>query len=348
MPPSGFTTADAPADREHHHPDPLRWDYLPPELQVAPREFDAWSQSQLLKEQDASTPTAPLYHYTGEEALKGILSRERLWCFAHQHQKDRQEFEYSVEIARRVIKQVGDTGDSVIRHFCACLIDLLDHNSIASTFEFYLFSLSRHEDDPQQWREYAHDGSGFAIGFAPVLFAPNEMRLKEQANENLHVGRVVYGDAATEARHRLVIETAAAITSRVAWSNRALLTDMKPITYLRAMALEVIASQLIWNCLTAKRDTNANEREVRYIIMNITPKFDAHRKEYNGRNYIEASLPLKSPCSIMKILVGPNAQRNAEHIVSDFLKAHGYPDGIPVQRSSASFECLPAIADQSP
>jgi hypothetical protein len=233
---------------------------LPPELQVAPREFDAWSQEQLLEEQAASTPSSPLYHYTGVEALKGILSRERLWCFAHQHQKDRQEFEYSMEIARRVIKEVGTSEDPVTRHFCACLIDLLDNNSIPSTFEFYLFSLSRHEEDPQQWREYGHNGRGFAIGFAPVLFAPTETHLKDQANENLHVGRVIYGDAATEARHRLVMETAGAITSRVAWANRELVTDVKPSAYLRAMAREVIASQLIWNCLTAKHDTYANER----------------------------------------------------------------------------------------
>src|SRR5262249_18250130 len=191
----------------------------------------------------------------------------RLWCFAHQDQKDLQEFEYSMEIARRVIQQVGNSDDPVTRHLCACLIDLLDNNSITSRFEFYLFSLSRHEDDPQQWREYGHDGRGFAIGFAPALFAPNEMSLKDQTNENLFVGRVIYGDAATEARHRLVIDTAAAIARRVAWANRALVTDAKPSTYLRAVALEVIASQLIWNCLTAKHDTFANEREVRFMVM---------------------------------------------------------------------------------
>jgi hypothetical protein len=174
---------------------------LPPELQAAPREFDAWSQAQLLKEQDASTPSEPLYHYTGEKALKGILEQEKIWCFGHQHQKDRQEFEYSMEIARRVIRDLASSTDPLRRHFCACLMDLLDNNSITSTFEFYLFSLSRHADDPQQWREYGHQGRGFAIGFAPVLFAPTEINIKDQANENVHVGRVIYGDAATEARH---------------------------------------------------------------------------------------------------------------------------------------------------
>lgn len=294
-----------------------------------------------MKEQHASTPGTPLYHYTDEDALKGILAHEKLWCFGHQHQKDRREFKYSLKIARRVIKKVGHCDDGPTQHFCACLIDVLDNNSFTGTFEFYFFSLSRHEDDPQQWRDYGQHGHGFAIGFAPALFAPTEMTLREQANENLHVGRVIYGDAATEARHRLVIETAASITSRVAWANRSLGTTVRPSTYFLAMAREVIASQLIWNCLTAKREKYMNEREVRYIIMNIVAKFDRHRKFFKGKTYVEAPLPLKAPGSIMQILVGARAPRDAENMVSDFLEAQGYPHGISVRRSSAMIGSRP-------
>jgi|ERR1043166_901326 hypothetical protein len=191
---------------------------LPPELQAGPLEFDVWSQEQLRKEQDESTPTSPLYHYTGDTAFRGILTHEKLWCFNHQHQKDRTEFDYSLQIARRVINQVGKSTDVPTHHFCASLLDVLDNNSFTATFEFYLFSLSRHEDDPQQWREYGHEGRGLAIGFAPHLFAPTELTLHEQANENLHVGRVVYGDEATAARHRRVIQAAA--KSPAAWRGR--------------------------------------------------------------------------------------------------------------------------------
>jgi hypothetical protein len=312
-----------------------RFEPLPPELQVAPREFDAWSRAQLLKEQDASTPRAPLYHYTGEEALKGILAHEKIWCFGHQHQKDRTEFEYSLQIARRVIREVGDCDDDPIHHFCASLTDVLDNNSFAATFEFYLFSLSRHEDDPKQWREYGKGGRGFAIGFSPALFAPTEMTLKEQPNENLHVGRVIYGDVATEERHRSVIVTAASIASRVAWNNRSLVKAVRPSVYFLAMVREVIASQLIWNCLTAKHVDYSNEQEVRYIIMNVLAEFDGYRKVFEGKTYVEAPLALKAPGSIMQILVGPHASLGAEDMVSDFLKSEGYPDSISVRRSSA-------------
>jgi len=309
-----------------------RHDALPPELQAATREFVEWSQAQLLVEQNESTPFEPLFHYTGEDALRGILATQRLWCFNHLHQRDRTEFAYSLAIARRVIKQVGQTEDFFAHHFCGCLDDLLETNSLVDTFEFYLFSLSRHRDEKRQWADYGQKGRGFAIGFAPALFQPDQTELNEQANENLHVGRVIYGDGPTEERHRRVIESAAEITSRIANANLDAVNTAR-VPYLTAMAKEVIASQLVWNCLTAKSTCYENEREVRYLLMNVPGKFDAHRKSFNGKRYIEAPLPLKKPGSIVEILVGPLAPPDAEAKVAEILKDYSYPEDILIRRS---------------
>ena len=154
----------------------------------------------------------------------------------------------------------------------------------------------------------------------------------------MHVGRVLYGHAATEARHRNVIENAAAITSKVAWTNRSLGNTVRPSDYFIAMAREVIATQLIWNCLTAKRDNFQSEREVRYIIMNVAARFDAHRKSFKNRPYVETPVPLKAAGNIMEILVGPRSPEGAEAIVRHFLQANDYQGDIPVSRSNAASE----------
>jgi hypothetical protein len=57
-------------------------------------------------------------------------------------------------------------------------------------------------------------------------------------NDNLHVGRVIYGDVATEARHRLVIERAAEIASRYANENLDAIKRVRPVPYLAAMSKE--------------------------------------------------------------------------------------------------------------
>lgn len=301
-----------------------RFGLLPPELQAAPTEFQAWSQAQLLADQDASTPEAPLYHYTDESGLKGILATEQIWCFSHLNQTDQTELSYSLDIAREVIQEVGRSDDGVTHYFALCLDDLLRHNSFSDTFEFYLFSLSRHRDDARQWEEFGRNGTGYSIGFAPALFAPTEMRLKEFANENLFVGRVLYGEDAIRDRHLRAIRKAAEITSRFANRNKDLVQQVKPSTFLSTMAKEMIASQLIWNCLTGKHKKYENEQEVRFVIMNVRERFDGLRKSRAGKNYIEAPLPLRSNGNIAEIIVGNRAPSDAEKIVREYLSSQRY------------------------
>ena len=309
---------------------------LPPELAAALIELNAWSRSQLLIEQDASTPTQPLYHYTGGDSLRGILSRQRIWCFSHLHQSDPTEFEYSLAIARQVIREVGNRDDFFTRHFCACLDDVLETNGLAGPFDFYLFSLSRHRDHGMQWREYGRDGCGYAIGFAPSLFQPDQDSLDSDPTKNLHIGRVIYGDAATADRHRLVVAHAAEITGRVGNANIAAVRAAKPAHYLVSIVRELLASQVVWNCLTAKDQRFADEAEVRCIIMNVRANFDPYRRALGTRNYVEHELPLKAKGAIAEILIGPRAPSDAEANLRAFLDHEGYPEDIPIVRSFVS------------
>jgi hypothetical protein len=307
---------------------------LPP-LAAAPREFDSWSRERLLVEQRESTPTGPLYHYTRDASLRAILGGQQLRHFSHLHQSDKTEFEYALAIARRVIQDIGASDDFFTRHFCACLDDMLEVNSLAGPFEFYLFSYSRHRDHGPQWLAYGDGGRGVAVGFAASLFQPNKDDLYEEANRNLHIGRVLYGDEATVARHRLTIEHAAEITSRIGQAHVGAVREAPPSHYFAAMARELLASQLVWNCLTAKHECYADEREVRGIIMNVKAKFDPWRRTHDGRQYVEHTLEMKAPGAISEIIVGPLAPASAEEDLLSFLREQDYP-AIAVVRSTAA------------
>jgi Protein of unknown function (DUF2971) len=309
---------------------------LPPALVEAPRRYGVWAQRQLLMEQTASTPTAPLYHYTREGSFRGILSGEKFWCFSHEHQSDPNEFEYSLRVARETILEVGKSDDFFTRQFCACLEDLLETNKLSGPFEFYLASFSRHRDHGTQWKLYGDGGKGFAIGLAASLFQPDIDTLFPEANRNLHIGRLIYGDDATRQRHRKVIARAAKITSLIGNANVKLVRFAGPARYLVTIAREVLAQQLVWNCLTAKETKFADEREVRGIIMNIKTNFDPYRKTFDKRNYVEHKLDLKAPGAIAEILVGPLAPVAADDLVREFLHDQGYPVGIPVTRSATT------------
>jgi hypothetical protein len=186
-------------------------------------------------------------------SLKGILKNQHLWCFSHVDQNDLEEFSYSLNVARRELKRVETCGEQFAQEFCICVADLIAKNDLTQVFNFYLFSVSQERDSASQWSEYGREGRGFSIGFAPKLFLPDQPTLSPLANENAHVGLVVYGDEKTTYRHRKVIDWAAEITHRVAAANRGLLqSEAMHVEYINAMAKEYIARQLVWRSITLK------------------------------------------------------------------------------------------------
>jgi Protein of unknown function (DUF2971) len=139
-------------------------------------------------------------------------------------------------------------------------------NDLTKVFNFYLFSVSQKRDSALQWKRYAGDATGFSIGFAPRLFLPDQPTLSPRADENAHVGRVVYGDEKTTYRHRKVIERAAEFSHCVGAMNRNLLhSETVHSDYINAMAKEYIARQLVWRSITAKRSCWEYQSEVRGI-----------------------------------------------------------------------------------
>jgi hypothetical protein len=107
------------------------------------------------------------------------------------------------------------------------------------------------------------------------------------------------------------------------------------------VALEVIASQLVWNCLTAKDIPSEHEREVRYILMATHGTLAEHVK-YLDRGgtrmpYIETPVPLREQGSLSEILIGPTAPVGTEAMVREILTELGYHATIPINRSSVSY-----------
>jgi hypothetical protein len=305
---------------------------LPAPLEAALRKFGAWSDGQLKIEESSFQPTAPFFHYTGRDSLAGILRNQHLWCFAHSDQNDTEEFEYSLAIARRELERVKETGGQFAKEFSICAEDLISRNDLTKVFNFFLFSVSRHRDSVLQWDRYGRKKTGISIGFAPKLFVADRQTLSPNANENAHVGLVTYGDSKTVYRHRKVIERAADITNRAGRANKELLRrNSVHSDYINAMAKEYIARQLVWRCITSKRDSPWEaESEARYVIMNQPKNFSDIRTHTDGRRYVTHDLPLLG--NVVEIMVGSAAPGSEEDWVRDLLKSLGYP-AISVTRS---------------
>ncbi|HEX4106264.1 MAG TPA: DUF2971 domain-containing protein [Rhizomicrobium sp.] len=313
---------------------------LPQELWPAADEIRNWIGTLLLADQKATEQQQPLYHYTDETALKSILAKEEIWCFSHLHQTDKSEFSYSLDIARETLQEIRRSDDWFEKYFAICVLDLVENNSFTEAFEFYLFSASRHRDDDQQWQTFGKNGHGYAIGLGPTLFRADQTELSALANENKFVGNVLYGEEAIRARHESVFRSAAKIVSKFERENKDLVRRFSPAVYLAGMAKEVIAGQLIWNCLTGKNRKFQSEQEVRFLILGVPSRFESLRREHASRKYVTSALPLKTEGSVTEIIVGINTPSGSEKMMSDYLAEQGYAYRIPLIRSGTT---LPAL-----
>jgi hypothetical protein len=300
----------------------LNKEVLPPRLRAAIDEFVAWSTGQLNSEQEATKITQTLYHYTDGAGLRGIVESQKLWFTSYLHLNDPSELTHGMNIAHRLLGEIGRTaGDGLVEMFCDMVDNIFQHGHFRDVFGFYIASLSRADNDLGQWRAYADNGRGFALGLAPHLFEAVETS-NPKPTEHI-VMPVVYGNGADQ-RYRTAIENAAGVVQ----ANRLLLSDKTiGIPFMREMANQLIAGQLIGISLGVKHEAYSHEREVRLIVLGT---HDAQKSDVRTRirgseivPYMESELPLREKEGIVEIVIGPAADPSANGTVQRLLQSFG-------------------------
>src|SRR5215831_10019471 len=181
---------------------------LPPVLQDAINKFNQWAEKHLLLEQEKNTIEMPLYHYTDGRGLKGIIESQTIWFTDYRHLNDPSELIHGIEMAHDVMRLAANGADGRVRLFLECLRDMFSSKNFSATLEFFIASFSRERDDLGQWRAYADNGRGYAIGFAPRVFRITELPLGSLPE---FLGPVRYRTDEVCSRHAAALEQAIAI-----------------------------------------------------------------------------------------------------------------------------------------
>ena len=123
----------------------------------------------------------PLYHYTGQAGLIGIIQSGNLRATKVQYMNDATEFGRAVELAKnRIQKRVVNNLDT---HSLAAGIDRISQINIFSV------SFCQNPDLLSQWRGYSGSGSGYAIGFSAGAL------VETARNHNSRLGPCIYDEA---------------------------------------------------------------------------------------------------------------------------------------------------------
>jgi hypothetical protein len=306
---------------------------LNPELQRLAKEFSDW-WTPLASKLDTGVHK-PLFHYTDMRGMLGILGSEQIWFTSIFHLNDPSELGYGIEMALSVLRDEAQKGGSAVPAFCRWMEHLLVKAG-GEVFGFFVASFSQNRDDLGQWRAYADNGRGVAIGLAPKLFEVVSDHSNLGVAEKTLFTDVIYDQAGCMLNLMNVIKRAIAVIIR----GEASVTSLVEREEFGKEIARLLAAPIFSYAVTYKHPAYAHERETRLLLINDLNKLSSLiEMRVRGSSlvpYIPSPLRVRSPGAITKIMIGPAADELAEDAIRAFLRKHGLPLDI-LERSKVPY-----------
>lgn len=308
---------------------------IPPEWESALAEFDrdaAAIVAPLTDELNAKPPPPIIYHYTDGRGLEGILRSGKFWLTDVFHLNDPSELRHALAHAVQLVnaKAVGGTAEEQL--FAKIFSDVPATGVTASAY-YFVCSLSLCGDELGQWRAYADDGQGFALGFDAAPF-------NKWAFGSNSAFPVMYDD------------------SRLAGIQQGLVNRFFPLLRLpgsgyigtsagRAYLTQVSALFTVHILHAAsyfKNEAYKTEQEYRLLHLYQFGQKPAHVKyrsrPYSLVPYTEFDWRQAARQSLRRIVIGPSARHPiADQFLDDCLKAF-HSGQVSVQLSKIPYRAL--------
>lgn len=283
--------------------------------------LDQWRIEAMFKVGTPQPADSTFYHYTSAGAAMNILKSGRFWFTERRHLNDPSEIVHSLGKVRGVLN---------------------GHNELASAFDkavneemdrsaFYIASFSSEPNDLSQWRCYADDGCGVALGFSFKEFGTCR---DQRVNFTRHRHIVSYGDDNFLKKITEITESAIKLIGQNYSPN-----DV-------AIELSRVA---VFAGLMNKHVAYEHEKEIRFLFwapadMNMTlhthdgmPCIHWNVRERNGElvRYLDVPIPAwKENSALAHIWVGPAAAAGTEDCLRTLCEQLGITKpGLKIERS---------------
>ena len=146
-----------------------------------------------LEELVSRRPAGPLYHYTNQAGLLGIVRNKEIWATHTQYLNDSQECRYALQLIREEFEIIYREQPSVRNALAAttleydkesevgAILDFLTDPAQDEQFNAFVASFSEVRDSLSQWRAYATPSGGVSMSFDSgrlfQLTSPNDFQL---------------------------------------------------------------------------------------------------------------------------------------------------------------------------
>jgi hypothetical protein len=280
---------------------------------------------------EAKKPPPMLYHYTTESGLRGILESGTLWFSDIFAQNDPSELRHGLGIAIDLLKSRITKERPEIDTF-ARQVERFDVDAgIEAAGHFFICCFSADGDELGQWRAYADNGRGFALGFDTELLENAFVKKKNGKPDKHHsTFHLTYDDAElTRLQTGLtdLIDPLISLPRSTAVSGDALHAYMMEVLVYHSM-------NVIRGVMFFKHEAYRAEKEYRFqqLFRYDKPAPEVKYRQRPGAivRYREFDWRERANGALKKIVVGPAADRTkAVRFARDCLAAfHGDSDTV--------------------
>ena len=237
-----------------------------------------------------------IYHYTDDRGLEGIIKCGTLWFTDIFDLNDPSELKHGIALAIDVLMEETKRKEH-LKTFAQTFSNRFSE-SIERTANYFVCCFSKNGDELGQWRAYADDGRGYALGFdAEVL-------------ERLFGGEsasfpVIYNDDDLRSLYRVIVRQVVPLLNGLHGLK------LRPDVYQKCLFYTsvLLSSNFIINSIHFKNESYKNEEEYRFIHfysgIKPVPGLKLRTRPYSLVRYIESDWRTSASDALKEIVCGP-------------------------------------------
>ncbi|TLG79021.1 DUF2971 domain-containing protein [Methylocystis sp. B8] len=300
-------------------------DFVPPDMRAKLQKFDHEAGqiiASFVGTIEASPPPSIIYHYTNDVGLRGILETGNIWLTDIFNLNDPSELSYGFSHVVKILNSKAVDGPPPSKLFAQQIEALLVQGGIQAAAHYFVSSFSSTGDDLGQWRAYADNGRGYALGFDAKELEKAFTKESDVPIPNNCTFPITYDDSKLVELHMQLVERMFPLLSLPYGRGLSSEGIREYISELYVLfAIHALRSVLFF-----KHEAYKNETEYRFLQIHRAdvppPEVKLRSRPYSLVKYREFDWRSAAAGALKEIVIGPAADREkAFQFAADCLRS---------------------------
>jgi hypothetical protein len=281
------------------------------------------------KTQRKPTPEV-IYHYTDYVGLHSILETGLLRFGDVFAMNDPSELHHGMRVSVDGLRRRVERTDSKVERDFLERYHRYTERGLPETAHFQVCCFSALGDSLSQWRAYADNGAGYALGFDGRMLQDAYAHLAGTRAENRSVFHVTYDDGQLSALQDAIVEAA---YGHIRFGENGGGGD-----FLRELSIQTSLQALVVS-LFFKHEAYADEKEFRFVTVEKAGAIKGMKRRVRPHElvrYTEFDWRTLAKNALVEVIVGPAAPSLAELFVRDCAREYHHR-AIKVRRSEIPY-----------